>query len=80
MDMCALVCMRAGLQAVFPPVSMCTDNGVMAAFAGLLSYELGVGEEGDIDISPRWPMGQPRPLWLNKRRRREVVADCGPKI
>ena len=30
---------------IFPPVKLCTDNGVMAAWAGIEKLELGLSDE-----------------------------------
>lgn len=48
----------------FPPPSLCTDNGVMAAWAGIEKFRSGISESvydeenGDL-LEPlaRWPMG-----------------------
>lgn len=56
-----------GLRMVCPPARLCTDNGVMVAWAGAERYLLGLvdpppapSEPDDIrvDIRPRWPLGE----------------------
>ena len=50
----------ARLPLVFPPPALCTDNGIMAAWAGveklLLGYSDSLDDKGDV-IS-RWPLGE----------------------
>jgi N6-L-threonylcarbamoyladenine synthase len=43
----------------YPPVNLCTDNGVMIAFAGalrLLEENNGSSTSGAFDIKPRWDL------------------------
>lgn len=44
---------------VFPPVELCTDNGVMAAWAGIEKLTLGITDaiEGQ-EVQARWPLGE----------------------
>ncbi len=35
-----------------PSIELCTDNGAMVAYAGLLSYRMGLGEEKILDARP----------------------------
>ncbi|KAL4426695.1 hypothetical protein ABPG77_004751 [Micractinium sp. CCAP 211/92] len=56
----------AGLRLVCPPPRLCTDNGVMVAWAGVERLQLGLVEppppssepgEGEwVDLRPRWPL------------------------
>ncbi|KAI7841398.1 hypothetical protein COHA_005015 [Chlorella ohadii] len=56
----------AGLRLVCPPPRLCTDNGVMVAWAGMERYQLGLVEpppasaqvaDGEwLDLRPRWPL------------------------
>ena len=39
-----------------PPLSLCTDNGAMIAYAGYLRLKKGQTENLAIDVRPRWPM------------------------
>jgi len=47
-------------QLFFPPVKLCTDNGVMAAWAGIEKMALGMSDviEGQ-EVVARWALGQP---------------------
>lgn len=66
----AAVAEAAGLQLVCPPPRLCTDNGVMVAWAGAERYQLGLLEpppasaevaEGEwVDLRPRWPLTDQR--------------------
>jgi hypothetical protein len=48
------------MKLIFPPPSLCTDNGVMAAWAGIEKLLLGISDEieGQEAIA-RWPLGSP---------------------
>jgi N6-L-threonylcarbamoyladenine synthase len=46
----------AGLRFVAPPPSLCTDNGVMVAWAGLERLRLGLSDGLDAPLRPRWPL------------------------
>ena len=39
-----------------PPVALCTDNGVMVAWAGLERFRLGLTDGFDTETRPRWPL------------------------
>ncbi|WP_085906281.1 tRNA (adenosine(37)-N6)-threonylcarbamoyltransferase complex transferase subunit TsaD [Kiloniella majae] len=41
-----------------PPVKLCTDNGVMIAWAGLERLRLGLTDSLDFAPRPRWPLDQ----------------------
>jgi hypothetical protein len=56
------------LPLVFPPPALCTDNGVMAAWAGIEKLTLGISNEWVPEPDPaalvpdvvaRWPLGDP---------------------
>ena len=57
----------AGLTLVCPPPRLCTDNGVMVAWAGVERLALGLGVEPPaeyapgpedmVELLPRWPLG-----------------------
>lgn len=50
------VAARHGLPFVAPPLSLCTDNGVMVAWAGLERLRLGLTDGLDLAARPRWPL------------------------
>jgi N6-L-threonylcarbamoyladenine synthase len=51
--------MKNGFEVHYPPLELCTDNGVMIAFAGalrMLSKNNGSSTSGAFDIKPRWDL------------------------
>lgn len=44
------------LSFVAPPLELCTDNGVMVAWAGLERLQLGLKDGLDFASKPRWPL------------------------
>jgi hypothetical protein len=59
------------------PPRLCTDNGVMVAVTGALRLaELDAATIAAlppplaVDISPRWPIGAPKPVFVGKKFRR----------
>ena len=66
---------------VFPPVGLCTDNGVMAAWGGVEKLALGISDSAEgQEVQARWPLGEAlhptfrRPL---SRREREAQGRAG---
>ncbi len=49
-------CGEAGLRLVLPPVSLCTDNGAMIAWAGIERLLLGLVDDMTFAAKPRWPL------------------------
>jgi N6-L-threonylcarbamoyladenine synthase len=55
---------KAGFQVFYPPQELCTDNGVMIAFAGALRLlkqsPLAALTQlpGAFDVRPRWSLAQ----------------------
>ena len=47
---------RYNMQFAAPPMSLCTDNGAMIAWAGLENYKLGKVLAEPIAPRPRWPL------------------------
>jgi N6-L-threonylcarbamoyladenine synthase len=45
-----------GLPFIAPPSALCTDNGVMVAWAGLERLRLGFTDTLDVAARPRWPL------------------------
>ncbi len=50
-----------GVAVFYPPLSLCTDNGAMIAYAGALRLQAGQRDMGDGEVRPRWPMTELRP-------------------
>jgi N6-L-threonylcarbamoyladenine synthase len=86
-----LACRRAGLPLVCPPVRLCTDNGTMVAWTGMLRLWLGLAEpplrESDevqlfVEVRPKWPIGPRDPRSTTQaqqlaRRRKSGQANGG---
>ena len=53
----ASVASQAGWRLVVPPPRLCTDNGVMVAWAAVEKASLGFSDEIDeeVEVIPRWP-------------------------
>lgn len=50
------VASRFGVPFIAPPMGLCTDNGVMIAWAGLERFRLGLVDALDVRSRPRWPL------------------------
>ena len=48
----------AGFNLVAPPLSLCTDNGAMIAYAGLERFEAGIADSLDTPVRSRWPLDE----------------------
>jgi N6-L-threonylcarbamoyladenine synthase len=49
---------RSRLPLVFPPRELCTDNGVMVAWAGIEKLSRGISDSPHgQEVIPRWPLG-----------------------
>ena len=47
---------ESGLRLALPPPDLCTDNGVMIAWAGIERLRLGLRDTLDFAARPRWPL------------------------
>ena len=43
---------------IFPPINLCSDNAAMIAMVGLEKYKLGLYDNLDFDVRPRWPLDE----------------------
>ena len=47
---------KNGMIFAAPPLKLCTDNGVMIAWAGVERFRLGKTSSMDFKARPRWPL------------------------
>jgi N6-L-threonylcarbamoyladenine synthase len=52
------VCSALDVDFIAPPISLCTDNGAMIAWAGMEHYLSGRISSLDIKPRPRWPLSE----------------------
>ncbi len=50
---------QEGAELVVPPMALCTDNGVMVAWAGAERLLQGAADGMDVVARPRWPLDSP---------------------
>ena len=50
------ICTQHGFALVTPPPALCTDNGVMVAWAGIEKLRLNLSDGLDFAPRPRWPL------------------------
>ncbi len=69
---------RAGLQAlcaefktqfVAPPLSLCTDNAAMIAYAGMERFKAGARDDMSLSARPRWPLDQTSPALIGSGKK-----------
>ncbi|KAJ1733698.1 Mitochondrial tRNAs modification protein [Coemansia biformis] len=58
---------RHGLPLVCPPPRLCTDNGVMVAWAGVERLRCGLLDPYTIDFIQRWPLDQLKRMGYQRR-------------
>jgi N6-L-threonylcarbamoyladenine synthase len=51
-------CAQLGWRLLVPPQSLCGDNAVMMAWAGIERLRLGQGGEQTVTTRPRWPLSE----------------------
>jgi len=60
---------EANLPFVAPPLSLCTDNGAMIAWAGLELFRLGHRSNMSLSARPRWPLDTSQPALLGSGKK-----------
>ncbi|KAJ1888697.1 Mitochondrial tRNAs modification protein [Kickxella alabastrina] len=58
---------KEGVELVCPPPSLCTDNGVMIAWAGIERLRRGLLDPYTIDFIQRWPLEDLKQMGYTKR-------------
>lgn len=52
------LCAQMGVQFLAPPLSLCTDNAAMIAWAGMERFRTGARDDFTLAARPRWPLDQ----------------------
>lgn len=63
------VCADAGARFTAPPLSLCTDNAAMIAWAGAELYRMGRRDGMDLSARPRWPLDSAAPALIGSGKR-----------
>jgi len=50
------LCLEEKFDPIFPPINLCSDNAAMIAMVGLEKYKLGLYDNRDFAVRPRWPL------------------------
>ncbi|MCG7520369.1 tRNA (adenosine(37)-N6)-threonylcarbamoyltransferase complex transferase subunit TsaD [Ruegeria sp. Ofav3-42] len=58
------VCAEKGARFTAPPISLCTDNAAMIAYAGMERFRTGARDGLDLTARPRWPLDKSSPSML----------------
>lgn len=54
---------------VAPPLSLCTDNAAMIAYAGIELFDAGQRDGMDLVARPRWPLDTTAPAMLGSGKK-----------
>ena len=52
------LCLKENFDPIFPPINLCSDNAAMIAMVGLEKYKLGIIDNLDFPVKPRWPLDE----------------------
>ncbi|WP_050931594.1 tRNA (adenosine(37)-N6)-threonylcarbamoyltransferase complex transferase subunit TsaD [Aestuariivita boseongensis] len=63
------VCTQSDTRFLAPPLSLCTDNAAMIAYAGGLRFLAGEADDLTLSARPRWPLDQTQPALLGSGRK-----------
>lgn len=63
------VCQDSGVAFTAPPLSLCTDNAAMIAYAGIERFRTGASDGLDLIARPRWPLDQSSPSMLGSGKK-----------
>lgn len=68
-DKLHMLCSGAGISFSAPPLSLCTDNAAMIAYAGGLKFLSGRTDDLTLSARPRWPLDNAQPALLGSGRK-----------
>lgn len=60
---------QAGVRFLAPPLSLCTDNAAMIAFAGIERFRAGARDDLSLSARPRWPLDSEAPALIGSGKR-----------
>ncbi len=63
------LCAQTGTSFVAPPLSLCTDNAAMIAYAGAELFAAGHRDDMGLAARPRWPLDQTSPALLGSGKK-----------
>lgn len=63
------LCAAQGVSFVAPPLSLCTDNAAMIAWAGIERFQTGHRDGFDLAARPRWPLDRAAPAMLGSGKK-----------
>lgn len=63
------VCNDMGIAFIAPPLSLCTDNAAMIAWAGLERFRQGHVDDFTLSARPRWPLDDKSPSMLGSGKK-----------
>ena len=63
------VCAANGTPFLAPPLSLCTDNAAMIAWAGIERFRIGLHDGMDLAARPRWPLDDTSPAMLGSGKK-----------
>jgi N6-L-threonylcarbamoyladenine synthase len=68
-DSLETVCKEFDARFVAPPLSLCTDNAAMIAYAGLEQFLAGHRDDMTLSARPRWPLDHNQPSMLGSGKK-----------
>ena len=63
------VCAEENVQFFAPPLSLCTDNAAMIAWAGIERFRAGTFDDIGLSARPRWPLDHTAPPMIGSGKR-----------